>query len=46
MVLWFNDLLGPLIFTIVNTKKRPAVIVEVYYMTWAHAPLLNFYYWL
>ena len=37
-----NVLLGPFIFTIVNIKKRPAVIVEASYTTWVHAPLLNF----
>ena len=45
MVQWSNDLFGPLIFTNINTKKRLAVTDEASYTTWAHASLLNFYYW-
>ena len=28
---WFNDLLGPLIFTVINLKKRPAITSRVLY---------------
>ena len=46
--IFFNGsmfLFDPFIFTIINIKKRPALTVEVSYTTWAHAPLLIFYYW-
>ena len=45
LLLSLNYLFSPFNFTIVNKKKRPAVIVNASYTTWAHAPLLNFYHW-